>query len=246
MRNVLTTRRALMVIVVWAAAATPQTSAQSTWLTQASDHFDIYYQPQHANQVEPVATEAERAYTRISADLQHDLASRLVVIMLNGADELPGNEDGAMNIIRRSGAPEGGDHLLLAVDPREGREGTITHELTHQFEFEIIPASPQIPSWVYEGLAEYERIRWTSSLPAVPPSSIDVPALSALANADRSWGGTAFAFIGDEFGTNRIRRYLAALRDGGSASQRAFGVDANQFDRAFRRYVTTRRSGSYR
>jgi hypothetical protein len=161
--------------------------------------------------------------------------------MLNGVDELPTNEDGAMNIIRRSGAPEGGDHLLLPVDPPEGREGKITHELTHQFEFEMIPAAPQIPSWVYEGLAEYERVRWTSLRSAIPPSSTDVPVLSALSNADRSWGQTAFTFIGDEFGTEGIRRYLAALRDGGSATQQAFGLTANQFDQAFQRYVTVRR-----
>jgi hypothetical protein len=229
-----------MAIVGWMAAATPQAFAQSTWLTRATDHFDIYYQPQHANQVAAVASETERAYARIAADLQHQLAIRMVVIILNGADELPTNEEGALNIIRRSGAPEGGDHLLLPVDPLEGREGKITHELTHQFEFEMIPAAPQIPSWVYEALAEYERVRWTSFPPPVLPSS-DVPALSALSNADRSWGQTAFAFIGDEFGTEGIRRYLAALREGGSATQQAFGLSANQFDQAFQRYVTMRR-----
>ena len=231
---------ALMAIVGSMAAATPQAFAQSTWLTLATDHFDIYYQPQHANQLGPVAGEAERAYTRIASDLQHQLAIRMVLIMLNGVDELPTNEDGAMNIIRRSAAPEGGDHLLLPVDPLEGREGKIAHELTHQFEFEMIPAAPQVPSWVYEGLAEYERVRWTS-VPSVPSSSTDVPVLSALSNADRSWSQTAFAFMGDEFGTEGIRRYLAALREGGNASQQAFGLSANQFDQAFQRYVTMRR-----
>jgi hypothetical protein len=166
------------------------------------------------------------------------------LIMLNGAQDLPTNEDGALNIIRQSGAPLDGDHLLLPVQSTEGREGQITHELTHQFEFEMIPSTPQIPAWVYEGLAEYERVRWTSAGPSVLPPSAMVPPVRDLTSADRSWGQAAFAFIGDEFGTEGIRRYLIALRSATAnvpPTQQAFGLSADQFDQEFERYVRAQR-----
>ena len=44
-------------------------SAQSTWLTETTTHFEIFYERQWADRIDRVATEAEQAYSRIAADL---------------------------------------------------------------------------------------------------------------------------------------------------------------------------------
>ena len=53
----------------------------------------------------------------------------------------------------------------------------IVHELTHQFEYDMIPTSlirRAVPLWVNEGLSDYMTGVWTSAGPdgsvATPPS----------------------------------------------------------------------------
>ncbi|PYR38326.1 MAG: hypothetical protein DMF93_16315, partial [Acidobacteria bacterium] len=48
-------------------------------------------------------------------------------------------------------------------DPPDRLYGLIVHELTHQFEFDIIPQGlirRSVPLWVNEGLSDYERGQW--------------------------------------------------------------------------------------
>ena len=72
----------------------------------------------------------------------------------------------------------------------------------------------------------------------------DIPALEHLAAADRHWGHAIFDFVATEYGAQGIRRYLATLRDGQTsqiaAIRTAFGVPANEFNLAFRKYVRMR------
>ena len=54
--------------------------------------------------------------------------------------------------------------LLPIDDPPDRLYGLIVHELTHQFEFDIIPQSlirRSVPLWVNEGLSDYERGQWS-------------------------------------------------------------------------------------
>ena len=54
--------------------------------------------------------------------------------------------------------------MLLPIDqPSDELYGLITHELTHVFQYDIIPTSlirRNIPLWGNEGGAEYERGLW--------------------------------------------------------------------------------------
>ena len=51
--------------------------------------------------------------------------------------------------------------MVLPIDlPPDKLQGLITHELTHIFEFDLIPRSliqRSLPLWVDEGLADYMR-----------------------------------------------------------------------------------------
>ena len=54
--------------------------------------------------------------------------------------------------------------VLPIDDPPDLLYGLIVHELTHQFEFDIIPQQlirRSVPLWVNEGLSDYERGQWS-------------------------------------------------------------------------------------
>jgi hypothetical protein len=220
----------------------PSLSGQSAWQIVTTNHFEIFYEPTSAAHVSAVVDEAERAYSRIAADLRHDLSDRVPLILVGNARELPANRTAAIDLVQRSGAPAR-DHLLLAAEPADGRQGRLTHELTHHFSFEIVFGYPTVPAWVFEGLSEYERVRWIDAgLPLTPPPAV-VPSVSRLTGSDREWSRLVFEFVGDEFGMDGIRRYFSALKNtdpSNSAIHDTFGLTLDEFDREFDRYVKMR------
>ena len=54
---------------------------QFDWHIYKTDHFEIYYYPALEQHLERVASYAESAYQHISADLKHDLATRVPLIL---------------------------------------------------------------------------------------------------------------------------------------------------------------------
>ncbi len=215
------------------------------WMVHATDHFDIYYERQHARALGEIARDVERAYARVSFDLRHELAVRMPLIVVDTDREMPQDRTQARELVRVSGAPDR-DHLLLAVEPSNSRFASLVHELTHQFAFELIPLSSGVPAWVHEALSDHEAGTWT------PPDLVQlreaaargaVPAIAGGAPLDRLWGRAAFDFVAAEYGTLGIRRYLVALRNSSSPSDAAFtafGLAAGDFDRAFQTYVRSR------
>jgi len=113
---------------------TPQFDpAKAAWRLRATNHFDIYY-PKTLD-VGSIPREAERAYADLSRELHEQVPGRVPLILLPITAVLPRTEQEAAIIVRASGAPAR-DHLLLAVEPRNGRESRLAHELRHVFEFE--------------------------------------------------------------------------------------------------------------
>jgi hypothetical protein len=105
----------------------------ATWHIRATNHFEIYYT--QARDLDAIAREAEHAYARVSSDLGRQVSAKVPLILLPTSRDLPKNEQEAAVIVRASGAPAR-DHLLLPVEPRNVRENTLAHELTHIFEFD--------------------------------------------------------------------------------------------------------------
>jgi hypothetical protein len=214
-------------------------------MVRATDHFDIYFQRPHARALDEIAREAERAYARVSFDLKHELAERVPLILLQTDREMPQDRRQASELVRASGAPDR-DHLVLAVEPSDGRATLLVHELTHQFDFELVPTFTRVPGWAHEGLAEHETGTWTASdlanLRDAAAAGV-VPAVASLADSDRLWGHALFDFVAAEYGTRGIRQYLNALGNSspaGDAALAAFGIPASDFDRAFQTYLRIR------
>src|SRR5207248_10255971 len=138
------------------------------WHIYTTDHFEIYYYPDIQKHLERVAGYAESAYQQVSSDLKHDLSFKVPLILFKTHSEFE-----QQNVAPGESSSEGvaafaeptRDRMLLPIDdPSDLLFGLITHELTHIFQFDIIPQGlirQSTPLWVNEGHADYERGQWS-------------------------------------------------------------------------------------
>jgi len=233
------------------------------WHIYTTDHFEIYYYPEIESHLERLAGYAESAYQQISADLKHDLSSKIQLVMFKTHSEFE-----QQNVI--PGAAQEGvaafaeplrQRMVLPIDePPDQLYGLIVHELTHQFEFDIIPTSlvrRNVPLWVNEGLSEYERGQWTpTDLMQVRDAAVSdtVPKMSETDGygdttsprlVPYNLGHAVFEFIEAKFGKEGIRQFLFALRKsviggGEDAYEEALRMKKEEFDQAFERYLKDR------
>jgi len=232
------------------------------WHIYTTDHFEIYYYPETERHLERVASYAESAYQKVSADLKHDLSFKVPLIIFKTHSEFeqenvaPGE---AQEGVGAFAEPEQHRMVLPIDSPPDQLYGLIVHELTHQFEFDIIPQSlirRSVPLWVNEGLSDYERGLWSPiDLMTVRDAAVAdiVPKMSELEGYGGSsnprliynLGHAVFEFIEAKFGKEGIRQYLFSLRKsviggGEDAYEEALKMKKDEFDQAFERYLKDR------
>ena len=232
------------------------------WYIYTTDHFEIYYYPELEQHLERIAGYAESAYQQISSDLKHDLAEKVPLILFKTQSEFQ-----QQNVIPGE-IPEGvaafaepyRDRMVLPIDePPDMLYRLIVHELTHIFEFDIIPRSlirRNVPLWVDEGLADYLAGVWRPlDLMTVRDAAVAdiLPKMSEMEgygnfNNPRlvyNLGHAAFEFIESRWGKEGIRQFLFSLRKsviggGENAYEEAFRVTADEFDDLFEKYLKDR------
>src|SRR5437870_2230011 len=125
------------------------------WHIYTTDHFEIYYYPDIEPHLARIAGYAESAYQQISADLKHDLSFKVQMILFKTHSEFEQQNvappDASSEGVGAFAEPVRNRMLLPIDDPPDRLYGLITHELTHQFEFDIIPTSlvrRSVPLWV--------------------------------------------------------------------------------------------------
>jgi len=232
------------------------------WQVYQTDHFEIYYYPELEKHLERIAGYAESAYQKVSADLHHDLSSKVQMILFKTHSEfeqqnvIPGAAQEGVGAFVESNR---GRMLLPIDDPPDRLYGLITHELTHSFENDIIPPGlirRGVPLWVMEGLSDYERGDWVpADLMTVRDAAVSdiVPAMSELEGYGQgasprlvyNLGHAVFEFIEARFGKEGLRQFLFALRKsviggGEDAYEEAFKMKPDEFDQAFERYLKER------
>jgi len=233
------------------------------WMIYTTDHFEIYYYPEMQQHIERVAGYAESAYQQISADLKHDLSFKVQLMLFKTHSEFeqqnvaPGEATEGVGAF----AEPLRNRMLLPIDaPPDQLYGLIVHELTHQFEFDIIPQSlirRNVPLWVNEGLSEYERAQWTpmdlmmvrdAAVADIVPKMSETEAYGPY-NSPRfvpyNLGHAVFEFIEAKFGKEGIRQFMFALRKsviggGEDAYEEALRMKKDEFDQAFDRYLKDR------
>jgi len=232
------------------------------WHIYATDHFDIYYYPEIEPHLERVAGYAESAYQQVSAELKHDLAFKVPLIIFKTHVDFQ-----QQNVI--PGAAQEGvaafaeplqDRMLLPLDePPDLLYRTITHELVHIFEFDIIPQSiirATAPLWVAEGLSDFLAGHWApldlatvrdAAVADIIPRMSQMEGYGSFSNPRLVYnlGHAAFEFMESRWGREGIRQFLFSLRKsviggGENAYEEAFKLKAEEFDQQFEKYLKDR------
>jgi hypothetical protein len=228
-----------------------------------TEHFEILYYPEIEPHLERVASYAESAYQHVSTVLRHDLAQKVPLILFQTSSEFQ-----QQNVI--PGAAQEGvgafaeptrQRIVMPLDePPDLLYRLIVHELTHQFEFDIMPMSivgRGLPLWVMEGLADYMTGFWRPlDLMMVRDAAVAdiIPRMSRMegygntgnARMVYNLGHAAFEFIEERWGQEGVRQFLFSLRrsiigvGGDDAYREALRLSPEEFDREFDRYLKER------
>lgn len=236
--------------------------ANFDWHIYKTDHFDIYYYPEIEPHLERVAGYAESAYQQISADLKHDLAAKVPLIIFKThvdfqqQNVIPGAAQEGVAAFAESTQ----NRMLLPLDePPDLLYRTIAHELVHIFEYDIIPQSlirRTAPLWVYEGLSDFLAGHWApldlatvrdAAVADIIPEMSDMEDYGGFSNPRLVYnlGHAAFEFMESRWGREGIRQFLFALRKsviggGENAYEEAFKLKAEEFDQQFEKYLKDR------
>ena len=233
------------------------------WRIYKSPHFEVYYYPEFEQHLARVVSYAESAYQKVSSDLKHEISSPIPLILYKTHSEFE-----QTNLFPAI-LPEG---VQAFAEPTRGRmvlpidlspdelQGLITHELTHVFEFDLIPRNMvqrSVPLWVDEGLADYMRGTWDPiDLMSIRDAAVteQIPRISrfedygGFANPRLVYnlGHAAFEFIEARFGKEGVRQFLYTFRKnivGGGMDeiyQQAFRMKPEEFDEAFEKWLKER------
>ena len=232
------------------------------WHIYETEHFEIFYYPELEQHLERLASYAESAYAQVSADLTHDLATRIPLVVFKTHSEFEQQNviPGAVSEGVGAFAEPFRRRILLPIDePPDQLYRLITHELTHQFAFDIVPRSAirrGIPLWVDEGLADYMAGIWRpldlmqvrdAALADILPemSKFDGYGNFSSLRVVYNLGHAAFEFMEERWGKEGVREFLFSLRKtaiggGGDIYDDAFDIPADEFDNEFEDYIRER------
>ncbi|MFB3853027.1 MAG: hypothetical protein ACE148_04305 [Vicinamibacterales bacterium] len=232
------------------------------WHIYKTDHFEIYYYPETETHLERVAGYAESAYQQISSELKHDLAFKVPLIVFKTHTEfqqenvIPG---AAVEGVAAFAESDNNRMLLPLDDPPDLLYRLIVHELTHIFEFDIIPPSlirANTPLWINEGLSDYMTGYWApldlatvrdAAVSDIVPKMTEMEGYGEFGNPRLVYnlGHAAFEFMESRWGKDGIRQFLFALRKsviggGENAYEEAFRIKPEEFDQEFEKYLKDR------
>lgn len=229
------------------------------WRVYKSPHFDVYYYPEFEQHLGRLVSYLESAYQHVSSELKHELQSSTPVVFYKTHSEFEETNlfpDFVPDQVQAFSEPIR-NRMVIPIDGAPDRlQGLITHELTHIFEFDLIPrglVSRGIPLWVDEGLADYLRGDWDSfDLMTVRDAALNdqIPRMSKLevvgGRVDYNLGHATFDFMAARFGKEGIRQFLYTLRKSvittsdNNIYQQTFRMTPKEFDEAFEKWIKER------
>ena len=232
------------------------------WQIYETDHFEIFYYPEIEPHLARVAGYAENAYQHISAELKYDLAFKVSLILFKTSSEfqqqnvIPG---AAQEGVGAFAEPMRTRIVMPLDDPPDLLYRLIVHELTHQFEFDIIPTSlirRNVSLWVNEGLSDYMTGIWRpldlmmvrdAAVADIIPRMTELEGYTTTGSVRLVYnlGHAAFEFMESRWGKEGIRQYLFSLRKsviggGQDAYMEAFRLTPEEFDDQFDKYLKDR------
>src|SRR5262245_47511692 len=230
------------------------------WYIYKTDHFELFYYPSIEPHLARIAGYAESAYQHVSSELKHDLPFRVPMVLFKTQSEFQSQHIAGQELpegVLAFAEPERNRMVLPIDEPPDQLYRLITHELTHVFEFDIIPrglVGASLPLWMDEGLSNYMAGYWnTLDLMQVRDAALSdsVPKISEFeaqplsGRLPYSIGHATFEFIESKWGKDGLRQFLFSLRKsviggGESAYEEALKVTPEEFDEQFDRYLKER------
>jgi dipeptidyl aminopeptidase/acylaminoacyl peptidase len=234
-----------------------------SWRVYKSPHFEVYYYPEFEQHLARIVSYAESSYQKVSGDLKHEIGSPIPLILYKTHSEFEETNlypDFIPEGVLAFAEPVRG-RMVMPIDlPPDELQGLITHELTHVFEFDLIPRNlvqRNVPLWLDEGLADYMRGTWDPlDLQMIRDAAVteQVPKISRFEDYGGSsnvrlvynLGHAAFEFIEARYGKEGIRQFLYTFRKnivGGGMEeiyQQAFRLKPEEFDEAFEKWLKER------
>src|SRR5687768_7053263 len=115
-----------------------------SWRVYKTPHFAISYYPEFEMHLGRAASYLESSYQKVSTTLKHEIGQPIPVILYKTHSEFEQTNLGGGFIpegVLAFAEPTRGRMVLPIDEPPDKLQGLITHELTHVFEFDIIPRS---------------------------------------------------------------------------------------------------------
>lgn len=228
------------------------------WQVYHSPHFDLYFYEAERNLLPKMVSFAESAYDRLSRRLDYQIQEATPLIFYATHSEFE-QTNVLVNFI-----PEGvgafstpaRNRMVLPTDlPDEELFELISHELTHIFQFHILfqgslgkALAVRPPLWVTEGMASYlaqdeqtwDRMYLRDAVvnDLVPPVTHSNPQGFFAYRL----GSAVYQFIEERWGDQGLLDLIYELRntftaDPAPAVKRAFGVEPEDFDTDFRKWL---------
>lgn len=229
------------------------------WHVYKSPHFDVYYYPEEEAFLEQMVSYAESAYLYLSKALDHEPKYRVPLIFYRTHAEFEQTnvEIGFIGESTGAFATPLEHRVVIPIDqPPDRLYQILTHEMTHIFEFSILfqdslgrAVRGSAPGWLLEGLASHmgkdedsldRMVIRDAVIHGVVPPITKVQGLNFLIYR---YGRAAFDFIESKWGAEGIRNFLNEFRkillssNIEKAIKEAFGIEADEFDRLFQRYL---------
>ncbi len=229
------------------------------WHFYKAPHFDVYYYPEEEALLDQVVSYSESQYLRLSQTLDHEIKFRIPLIYYKTHVEFEQtNVDlGFIPEFVGAFAEPIENRMVIPIDsPPDKLYSLIGHELTHVFEFSILfqeslsrTFRANTPTWLMEGLASHlghdedniDRMIIRDAVVSgfIPP----IHKLNVLNFLTYRYGQAAFDFIEERYGSEGIRNFLWEYRKSLLTNniekpiKDAFGIEADEFDREFKRFL---------
>ena len=136
------------------------------WEVYRSPHFEVYYYPEFEQELGRLVSYAESAYEKVSNELKHEISFAIPLILYKTFSEFAQTNLFPIEIPEGVGAfaEPARDRMVIPIDnPPDELQELFIHELTHIFQFDIIPRSlvrRSVPVWIDEGMATYMESEW--------------------------------------------------------------------------------------
>ncbi len=236
---------------------------QFEWRFIQSDHFDVYYyQSKNYDLAHFTAISLEAALKQVQEDFKHQIAERIQVIIYDSHNDF--SQTNVVNL------PVGAEGIGGVTDLFKNRitmpytgnyaefRSTLHHELIHAVINDMYyggsvqsiisgDAQLRIPTWLNEGLAEYESAGWDTNTDMYMRDAIIndyLPPINRLSGYYAYRGGQAvWNFIVEEYGREKIGEIMQNMKTHRSveaAFKRSLGLSVEELSERWQDYYKKR------